>query len=150
MKQDFGQNQPNILWIGVDQMRADSLSSPICQTPNIDRLAKESVNFSRAYLPSSLCTPTRASMFTGLYAFNQRKDVLFFLPVSSGVPMARISHHPNMPDVITMLRFSHGSITRILTKESLTDLRALPKAFSKSGMEPYQNLYFLSEMKTFS
>jgi arylsulfatase A-like enzyme len=59
----------NILWIGVDQMRADSLTRQICQTPNLDRLANESVNFQRAYSPSSLCTPARASMFTGLYAF---------------------------------------------------------------------------------
>lgn len=69
MKPNSRQNYPNILWIGVDQMRADSLSNPVCQTPNLDRLAQGSVSFSRAYSPSSLCTPARASMFTGLYAF---------------------------------------------------------------------------------
>jgi len=69
MKHKSRQSYPNILWIGVDQMRADSLSNPVCQTPNLDRLARESVSFSRAYSPSSLCTPARASMFTGLYAF---------------------------------------------------------------------------------
>ncbi|MCP4405940.1 MAG: sulfatase-like hydrolase/transferase [bacterium] len=69
MTNNSRQNYPNILWIGVDQMRADSLSSPICQTPNLDRLVQESVNFTRAYSPSSLCTPARGSMFTGLYAF---------------------------------------------------------------------------------
>jgi arylsulfatase A-like enzyme len=66
------ENQPNILWIGVDQMRADALGcngNSICQTPHLDQLAREGVNFSRAYSPSSLCTPARASMFTGLYAF---------------------------------------------------------------------------------
>lgn len=65
-------NQPNILWIGVDQMRADALGcngNPICQTPYLDQLASEGINFQRAYTPSSLCTPARASMFTGLYAF---------------------------------------------------------------------------------
>jgi len=51
-------------------MRADSLSNRICKTPNLDRLAIESVNFQRAYSPSSLCTPARASMYTGLFAFN--------------------------------------------------------------------------------
>ena len=59
----------NILWIGVDQMRADSLTNPMCQTPYLDQLAQKSVNFSRAYSPASLCSPSRASMFTGKYAF---------------------------------------------------------------------------------
>ena len=60
----------NILWIGVDQMRADSLSNPNCKTPHLTGLAEESANFTHAYSPSSLCTPARASMFTGLFAFN--------------------------------------------------------------------------------
>ncbi len=62
--------QPNILWIGVDQMRADTLLNPLVQTPNLDRLRARSVLFRHAYSPSSLCTPSRGSMFTGLFAFN--------------------------------------------------------------------------------
>ncbi len=73
-------NQPNILWIGVDQMRADALrcnGNPLCQTPTLDQLARDGVNFSRAYSPSSLCTPARASMFTGLYAFNHGREAIY-------------------------------------------------------------------------
>lgn len=68
-----GNTVPNILWIGVDQMRADTpayAGNRVCQTPNLDRLASGGVNFARAYAPSSLCTPSRASMLTGRYAFN--------------------------------------------------------------------------------
>ncbi len=64
---------PNILWIGLDQIRFDTLGvngNTICRTPNMDRLAKQGVNFTRAYTPCSLCSPARASMFTGRYAFN--------------------------------------------------------------------------------
>ena len=64
--------KPNILWIGFDQIRYDTLGAngnEVCRTPNLDGLASESVNFSRAYTPCSLCSPARASMFTGLYAF---------------------------------------------------------------------------------
>jgi len=64
---------PNVLWIGLDQIRFDSLGvngNTICQTPNMDRLAEQGVNFTRAYTPCSLCSPARASMFTGRYAFN--------------------------------------------------------------------------------
>jgi choline-sulfatase len=60
---------PNILWIGVDQMRADMLVDPFVQTPNLDRLRARSTMFGRAYSPSSLCTPARGSMLTGRFAF---------------------------------------------------------------------------------
>jgi arylsulfatase A-like enzyme len=63
---------PNILWIGLDQIRFDTPGvngSTICKTPHIDRLAGEGVNFTRAYTTCSLCSPARASMFTGQYAF---------------------------------------------------------------------------------
>ena len=64
---------PNVLWIGVDQMRADTpgyAGNAICQTPTLDRLAAEGVSFSRAYTPAAQCTPARASMLTGRYAFH--------------------------------------------------------------------------------
>lgn len=63
---------PNILWIGLDQLRFDAVGcngNRICQTPNIDRLARQGVNFTNAYTPCCLCTPARASMLTGLFAF---------------------------------------------------------------------------------
>ena len=64
--------KPNILWIGVDQFRYDTVGAngnAICKTPNMDRIAAAGVNFSNAYSPCSLCSPARASMLTGLYAF---------------------------------------------------------------------------------
>ena len=64
---------PNVLWIGVDQMRGDTpgfAGNQVCQSPNLDALAERSVVFQRAYAPTSQCTPSRASMFTGLYAFH--------------------------------------------------------------------------------
>ncbi|NQT58088.1 MAG: sulfatase-like hydrolase/transferase [Bacteroidetes bacterium] len=64
--------KPNVLWIGLDQIRYDTIGyygNQFCKTPSIDRLAENSVNFSRAYTTCSLCTPARASMFTGQYAF---------------------------------------------------------------------------------
>lgn len=65
--------RPNILWIGVDQMRYDTPGcngNSVCRTPALDQLAARGVSFDRAYTPSSLCTPARASMFTGEFAFH--------------------------------------------------------------------------------
>lgn len=62
----------NVLLIGVDQMRSD-VAGPgktvPAVTPNLDRLYAESANFTRAYSSCPLCSPARASMFTGDYAF---------------------------------------------------------------------------------
>lgn len=64
--------RPNVLWIGVDQLRQDTLGmygNRVCRTPNLDSLARRGVRFTNAHSPSSLCTPARGSMFTGRYAF---------------------------------------------------------------------------------
>jgi arylsulfatase A-like enzyme len=37
------------------------------ETPNLDRLVNEGVTFSNSYITSPLCTPSRASLFTGYY-----------------------------------------------------------------------------------
>ncbi|MGH2353472.1 MAG: sulfatase-like hydrolase/transferase, partial [Chloroflexota bacterium] len=62
--------RPNVLILMADQFRADLVGangSPICQTPQLDRLAADGVTFSRAYTPTPLCTPARAALFTGRY-----------------------------------------------------------------------------------
>ncbi len=59
---------PNILLIQADQHRADCIGAnghPFVQTPNLDRLSTEGVNFTHAFTPIPLCTPARASLLTG-------------------------------------------------------------------------------------
>ena len=61
---------PNILLIiSDDQSWTDYsfMGHEAIETPNIDRLAKQSRLFKRGYVPSSLCCPSLASMITGLY-----------------------------------------------------------------------------------
>ncbi len=62
--------RPNILWLCTDQQRFDSLGgygNPYVETPNLDRLAAEGVQFDHAYAQSPVCTPSRASFLTGRY-----------------------------------------------------------------------------------
>lgn len=64
------QEKPNILLILVDQVRRDSVGcygSRICRTPFIDQIAANGLRFDSAYTSISLCSPARASIFTGLY-----------------------------------------------------------------------------------
>ncbi|WP_022952622.1 sulfatase family protein [Leucothrix mucor] len=59
----------NILLITTDQQHFSALGSvnPNIDTPNLDRLCKEGTRFDRAYCPSPVCTPSRASLISGLY-----------------------------------------------------------------------------------
>ncbi len=60
---------PNILLITSDQQHYDTLgvTNPRIRTPALDRLAREGTRFDRAYCPNPTCTPTRASIITGMY-----------------------------------------------------------------------------------
>lgn len=60
----------NILFIMCDQLRFDYLGCyghPCLETPNIDRLAARGVRFTRAYVQSPVCGPSRMSFYTGRY-----------------------------------------------------------------------------------
>ena len=60
----------NILFIMCDQLRWDYLSCaghPKLHTPNIDALAAKGVRFTRAYVQSPVCGPSRMSFYTGRY-----------------------------------------------------------------------------------
>ena len=59
---------PNILFIIADQWRAQAFGfagDPNVKTPNLDRLEKQSVNFTQAVAGMPVCSPTRATLLTG-------------------------------------------------------------------------------------
>lgn len=61
---------PNIVFIMADDlgwMDTGVYGSTFYETPNIDRLAERGVRFTNAYSANPLCSPTRASILTGLY-----------------------------------------------------------------------------------
>ena len=63
-------NRPNLVLIMLDQLRADCLGaygSLVCRSPRMDAIAARGVAFDRAYTPTSICSPARASLFTGKY-----------------------------------------------------------------------------------
>ncbi len=63
--------RPNILFVMVDEMRWDAMSSekhPVVLTPNLDRLAKQGLRFSNAYTVAPVCSPARTCVFTSRYA----------------------------------------------------------------------------------
>lgn len=66
--------KPNVVFIYADDLGYGDLScygAKAIKTPNIDRLAKQGMKFSRGYSTSATCTPSRYSLLTGRYAFRR-------------------------------------------------------------------------------
>ncbi|XZE51977.1 sulfatase family protein [Planctomycetaceae bacterium SH139] len=67
--------RPNILFMLTDDQRWDAIGlggSKHLKTPNMDRLGREGVYFKNAFCTTSLCSPSRASILSGLYAHAHR------------------------------------------------------------------------------
>jgi choline-sulfatase/glucosamine-6-phosphate deaminase len=67
---DEASRRPNILYICTDQQFAEAMScagNPHVKTPAVDGLAERGMRFAEAYCTSPVCSPSRGSMFTGLY-----------------------------------------------------------------------------------
>ena len=64
------EKKPNILFFLVDDQRNDILSCAghsIVKTPTVDKLAGQGVRFTNAFVTTSICMASRATILTGLY-----------------------------------------------------------------------------------
>ena len=73
----YAAKQPNVLVYLADDLGYGSINTygapeALVQTPHLNRLAAEGVQFDNAYTPASVCTPTRYSMLTGEYSWRSR------------------------------------------------------------------------------
>lgn len=87
-------NSPNVIYILGDDHRAEQLGSsghPILQTPHLDELAREGVQFTNAFCTSPACTPSRTCHYTGQW---ERKHGINFNSGSSLAPEAWVQSFP--------------------------------------------------------
>ena len=74
----FAQDQPkNIIYILSDDHRYDYMgfhpeSPDFLKTPSLDRMAAEGAHLANAFVSTSLCSPSRASILTGQYPFRHQ------------------------------------------------------------------------------
>lgn len=76
--QKFSNDKPNIIFILTDDQRYDLLGctgNELIQTPHLDKLAADGILFTNAHVTSTICTPSRASMF--LSQFERKHGVNF-------------------------------------------------------------------------
>ena len=64
-------SRPNVIYLNADDlgvMDVGFMGSKLYHTPNLDRLAKESMVFTDGYAPAANCAPSRAACFSGQWA----------------------------------------------------------------------------------
>jgi arylsulfatase A-like enzyme len=61
--------RPNIVWISNEDMspRLGAYGDRLARTPRLDRLARESIRYTRAFATAPVCAPSRAAVITGMY-----------------------------------------------------------------------------------
>jgi uncharacterized sulfatase len=63
------ESRPNILWITCEDISPNlgCYGDAYAVTPNLDRLASQSVRFTHAFAPIGVCAPSRSCLITGMY-----------------------------------------------------------------------------------
>ena len=127
--------RPNVLFIAVDDLRVwvGHLSGhPNAKTPNIDRLAKRGVSFTRAYCSAPLCNPSRISLLTGV------------APSKSGVYGNGEKLRQKLPDVVTLMQhfrasgYSVRGAGKIFHGTSAYDMDSWDIFFKSSGSKKHR------------
>ena len=65
----------NVIFILTDDHRYDAMGfmgHPFLETPHLDSLASNGIHLENAFVTTSLCSPSRASILTGLYTHKHR------------------------------------------------------------------------------
>lgn len=87
--------KPNVLFIAVDDLNdwVGFLGGhPDTRTPNMDRLAKRGVVFTKAYCVSPICGPSRAAVLTGMRpetsgVYHNKGTYVDYVPKAEGLPL---------------------------------------------------------------
>ena len=84
------QDKPNVLFIMMDDLGWGdiSLNDAIYNTPNIDSIGEDGINFDNFYSSYSVCSPARFSLMTGRYPFRGYADNVIYPTVDTLSPFA--------------------------------------------------------------
>ena len=127
-------DRPNVLVIFADDIGYEALNSyggQDFETPNLNRMAKQGLRFSRAYT-SPVCTPSRVSLHTGLYVKRHGYDTV--LPVHLGTE--KIVDFQKMPTFAQQIR-ANGYLTSVTGKWQLATIQKHPDHIRNAGFDSW-------------
>lgn len=130
----------NLIFICSDQLRYDALSvtgNRVAHTRHIDRIAARGATFNRHFTPNQICSPSRATMATGLY------------PRHHGLWRNGVALDERLPNLWQALSWA-GYTTRGVGKLHFQPLLAPPERnmpeslayWAKPGSERWRGPYF--------
>ena len=95
-------DSPNVILIVADDLGYNDISyngNNLIETKNIDQIAKNGINFTRAYASASVCAPSRAAFLTGnyqqRYGFEFLPDLFNYSPRVRKADFNRFGHQDN-------------------------------------------------------
>ncbi|MCY4158279.1 MAG: sulfatase [Bacteroidetes bacterium] len=105
---------PNFVFILADDLGYMDVgaynSDTFYKTPNIDQLAAEGIRFTQGYAAAPVCSPTRASLLTGLYPSRMATTDYFGAPQPDGVSSHWTRNKPLLPARYES-QLSHSAVT---------------------------------------
>jgi arylsulfatase A len=128
-----GSKPPNVVLILADDLGVECLSAyggTSHQTPNIDRLAKEGMRFTRCFA-NPYCSPSRGQLLTGRYPFQNGLKVVLHSKNQENIYL-----HPSQPGFPRQLR-QHGYATQIVGKWHVS-LEHKHNTIREFGFDHYQ------------
>lgn len=126
--------RPNIIMFLIDDQNPSSIAAfgGDTYTPNLDRMAEEGMKFTRAYVSSSVCTPSRYSFLTGRFAGNSHSK-LYAEAVggkeNQGLPNFNVALERDKMNVGNVLREA-GYTTGFVGKFHLTSELDFPEFYT--------------------
>lgn len=122
MARENGVRKPNIVYINADDLGWTDLAcqgSKFYETPNIDKLASQSITFTNAYAPAANCAPSRACCMTGQYTprhgiytvgDSERGDAKErkLIPIKNTTILA--NEHVTIPEVLKIHGYATGHV----------------------------------------
>ncbi len=108
-------DKPNILMIFTDDLGWSDLACyghPFHETPHIDELAASGMRFTDAYAAAPVCSPTRASLFTGKYP--AEIGITDWIPGLQAVRGLRPNRLLQVPEILNQLPLETSTIAERL------------------------------------
>ncbi|WP_349527436.1 sulfatase [Reichenbachiella sp. MALMAid0571] len=124
-KKETAKRKPNVVFILADDFGYTDLGvmgSEYYETPNLDRIANEGTIFTQGYAACRVCSPSRASIMTGM--FTARHGITDWIGAKSGEEWRK----HNRQDKLLPAEYNHGLALDYVT---------LPEALKEEGYKTF-------------